>query len=241
MSFDSRKSGGPGESTSSLCFKHKISSLGTNPSTFHHLNLKRHPDVCNTPEAQQVHVLQLFRVYQPPPAEKEAFQRASLCATCPRRRATAPPSGQGLYSAMSLLASGSIYEVILGSLIFDVCQVSVTDLAVTLILVKSLYLYQTNIILHHSQLSQEGRLVHEVPLVPVMNINKIISGRLRKKKHSFRSSLDGLVYLQLHQALQPHQGRLGNPVAPTGAKCCKELMEYSYILCHSLEPFNHEL
>lgn len=30
--------------------------------------------------------------------------------------------------------------------------------------------------LHHFQLSQEVRLVHEVPLVPVMNMNIIIWG-----------------------------------------------------------------
>lgn len=84
------------------------------------------------------------------------------------------------------------------------------------------------LILHHFQISQEVPLVHEVPSVPVMNINMIINGRQQTEKEnimmiklSFRSSLGRVVYLQLNLALQPHQGHLGNPVAPTGAKCCK--------------------
>lgn len=78
-----------------------------NPSSFHHLNVERHLKFAtveiNKPEAQQVHVLQLFRVYHPPPAEKQVFQRAFLCATSPRRRPTVPPSGEVLYCAVGLI------------------------------------------------------------------------------------------------------------------------------------------
>lgn len=78
-----------------------------NPSSFLHPNVECHLRFAtveiNKPEAQQVHVLQLFRVYHPPPAEKQVFQRAFLCATCPRRRPTVPPSGDVLYCAVRLI------------------------------------------------------------------------------------------------------------------------------------------
>lgn len=84
-----------------------------------------------------------------------------------------------------------------------------------------------DIILHRFQLCRKVRLAHEAPSVPVMNISMSTGARRQTEKenvlikHSFLSSVGRLVYLQLDQALQPHQGRLGNPVAPTGAKCCK--------------------
>lgn len=94
VSFDSRKSGSSGESTSSLYFRHTTFPSGMNPSLLPSTSFVVNfaPVLLNKPEALQVHVRQLFRVYQPPPAEKQTFQ-VFLCATCPRRGPSVPPSG----------------------------------------------------------------------------------------------------------------------------------------------------
>lgn len=78
--------------------------------------------------------------------------------------------------------------------------------------VSSGCIIRSSVSLHHFQVFQEIQKVHEVPLVPVL---KTITDQLKASGISlFQNSVYTNAYLQLHQALQPHQGRLGNPVAP---------------------------
>lgn len=127
------------------------------------------------------------------------------------------------------------YDLIFGSLIFDVRHVSVSDLAVTLILVKSLFVCwkMLRLWVRHYLTSLPafpgGPAGPRGPIGPCYEYkhdhrrqgadwegNKTLIIKLL-----YRSSLGWLVYLHLDLTLQPHQGHLGNPVAPTGAKCCE--------------------
>lgn len=99
VSFDSRKSGGPGESTSSLYFKHifiRNESIQF-PSPKYEVSSKSSNQQTWGPAGPRSPA---FPGLPPSPCRETSV---SMSATCPRRRATVPPSGEVLCSAMRLI------------------------------------------------------------------------------------------------------------------------------------------